>query len=490
MNFVQSGVKARHGFIAGRGGITFSAAQSDVFVDRHGKVSIIDFNWATVNSSYSCAPGHSQSLPTTFAPQPDGDLALLVELLAAVNRSHRDGPVLNTGHRVPQWEPTGHSLAESNKELDEVGTIDHDASEMYPAAAPLHGSPQAAARRRYGRTAVMLTGEPRSLNVPFWTQTQFEEQLNSKLAIQFMARAPETWAGLRRGRWGSNTMATAMHNNLFAPLAQYGGYDLFCLQQGPAKLANGSIVPGHTPGEFDILKPDTLDAYGRPNGFFTRVSNSSGDIPYRFSDVRWRNFFFTAAHKKHPEPQIHNMLILNQFLYEINDWVNEHAATTGMVYRYKMRLRPDSAVLLPIPPPHTLDEELERRVVFIPDSRYMSNNRDKFALGLAEHMDLYGAKYPLLHANAGDAVDLRFGHLRMETGLGCGAGSGAAGQKDPPAGCGMYAFPRLWTTEMFLESTLLDVGNITMESDPRFRIVIIRPAHFSRNVGPRTTAPG
>ena len=42
-------------------------------------------------------------------------------------------------------------------------------------------------------------------------------------------------------------LVTAMHNNVLRPLSQYGGYDLFCLEHGAVRLADGSIVPGHTP---------------------------------------------------------------------------------------------------------------------------------------------------------------------------------------------------------------------------------------------------
>ena len=38
-----------------------------------------------------------------------------------------------------------------------------------------------------------------------------------------------SWAGARH-EWGSNVMATALHNNLFDVLGRYGGYDLFVLQ--------------------------------------------------------------------------------------------------------------------------------------------------------------------------------------------------------------------------------------------------------------------
>ena len=305
-----------------------------------------------------------------------------------------------------------------------------------------------------------------------------------------MSTPPETWAGPRRAAWGSNTMVTALHNNVLQPLAQYGGYDLFCLEHGAVRLADGTLAPGHTPGAFDLLRSDSVDAYGRPNRLFTRISELSGDINYSSTGgpggYRWRSFFYAARDFKHKAgvaQSIRNMLIMNYFFFESNRWVNEHSKKSGVEYRYKLRMRPDALVLLPIPPPHTLEPELQQRVVFVPDHWYCPNPFDKFAFGLTEHMDLYGEHYLLFHSQPGDDVDMRFGSLRMTEGAGCPPSNST--QSGPPPGCGQLPYYWTWTTEWALNTSMWLFGRIHMNYDPRFRISVIRTANFSRLVQAR-----
>ena len=234
---------------------------------------------------------------------------------------------------------------------------------------------------RFGRTAIMMTGEPRSLSVPFYTGIHYDKMLNSPEAIRLMQTKPATWAGARQAAFGDNVMATAFHNNLFEPLSRYGGYDLFILQQRSCSRQPGGCSGSHkhpSASEFEVLRSHTLNALGVANGFHLRFSNLTAEIPFVSSHDRWRRFFYSKSRgitgvKAHAF--IESMLIMNWLVYECNAWANEHAAKKSTPYRYKMRIRPDSLVMLPIPPPHELEAELlDRRTVFVPDPRFCPNS--------------------------------------------------------------------------------------------------------------------
>ena len=118
-----------------------------------------------------------------------------------------------------------------------------------------------------------------------------------------------------------------------------------------------------------------------------------------------------------------------------------------------MRLRPDSLALKPIP---VLDEvdfgDPGNRVLLGADPTFMPSGYDKFAVGLAEDMEPYLSgrwrSYFERNTSSPDWLPWVEGKHR-------------------------------WTSESFLEQRL-KLASTKIQLDRRFRIVVVRPASFTR----------
>lgn len=242
--------------------------------------------------------------------------------------------------------------------------------------------------QQYGRTAVCMTGFPRSLFARFPDDIQ-----HGQFKAHIGCRNPPTgewwnnlsWAGPPIPAYPDYAVAASFRNYVFNVLGRYGGYDLFIM------------VPGTQLSPlWDVLSPgsDSVNAYGAPNRMFLRLGGEEGPIEYDANSWRWKNFYasdYGATTSRH--------MGIQQFLWQIkslnmcHEWVLEHAAAESMKYKYKMKLRPDVVFTMPIPPLHTLDAQFAKRIVYYQPGSHPERPRDSVGVGYTEYMDVYLSRF-------------------------------------------------------------------------------------------------
>jgi hypothetical protein len=225
------------------------------------------------------------------------------------------------------------------------------------------------------------------------------------------------WAGPRRIRYPDNLLATAFHNNLFDPLAENGGFDLFVVKRGSVRAwgPSNNTMKASAPssnGGYEALRPDSVNWRGEPNNMIVYDKGEEHSLPYNASDSTWR-WYAQALKLNHgsgmgprrrewaQDVVIQAALHHSYDQYLCNQLVKNYSRQTNTVYAYKMRVRPDMAMVSPLPPLHEMDfggEHGNPQRVHVTTSKVQSGgNQDSFGLGRAHVMDVYLDRYPLLH---------------------------------------------------------------------------------------------
>ena len=57
-----------------------------------------------------------------------------------------------------------------------------------------------------------------------------------------MYMSNQRWAACGANATPDNLIATSWHNNIYAPLATFGGFDVFVVKQGPVRDGEGNIA--------------------------------------------------------------------------------------------------------------------------------------------------------------------------------------------------------------------------------------------------------
>ena len=255
-----------------------------------------------------------------------------------------------------------------------------------------------------GRTAICVTGFPRSLFASFPDElTDKRGQFTESMAPSSFPRKDKhnvehwrhngTWAGEPDGSPEAAAhpdwyVAQSIRNNVLNVLSNHGGYDLFIIEPGNSHDS-----------KWDILTP-RMKSSGAPDGLFMSQGGAEPDLWYNKSDPRWRSWFYAQRYGLN-----HAHVLIEQFLYQLkhlqvcNDEVRKHEADTGMKYTYKMRLRPDFAWAAPIPPLNVLRDQITSKRLILMSNKFWPGYAylDCFAFGEASAMDRYLDRLPHIH---------------------------------------------------------------------------------------------
>ena len=303
-------------------------------------------------------------------------------------------------------------------------------------------------RGQIGRTAICVTGQPRSLFV-------HPQDLDYPASILpgEMYMKNHRWAGPRRKRYPNNLIATSWHNNIYAPLAMYGGFDVFVVKQGPVREAQGVVIPPRqapaTNGGYDALEPETVDWSGEPNKMIVFEKGEEFSLPINDTADNWRSYYM-AVKFRNTASRFYLRAVYSQsalwMAYDqllCNELIRNHSRETNTTYAYKIRLRTDYAPVAPFPPLHTVDFGTDKapKVRISTATVYNGGNEDGFAVGRTKQMDVYLDRYPRHHA-----WNARY----------------------------------IWTTEAFLWEHLRNVSNATLNSDKGFGLLVMRVKNHTR----------
>ena len=269
----------------------------------------------------------------------------------------------------------------------------------------------------------------------------------------------QRWAGPRRKRYPDNLIATSWHNNIYAPLATFGGFDVFVVKQGPVRDGEGNIAPSRKPpvtnGGYDALEPETVNWRGEPNNMFVFEKGEEFSLPLNDTDDTWRryymgvkfrnargNFLIRATYAQSALWQTYDHLLCNEM-------IRNHSRATGTTYAYKMRMRTDYAPVKPIPLLHTLDfgTDAAPKVLISTAIVHGGGNEDAFAIGRTREMDVYLDRYVRYHT---------------------------------------WMANYIWTTESFLCQHLRNVSNASLASHKGFGLVLLRAKNHSRGLPANT----
>ena len=298
-----------------------------------------------------------------------------------------------------------------------------------------------------GRTAICVTGQPRSL----FTKPSDMSHPDSISGKYYLRN--QRWAGPRRKRYPNNLIATSWQNNIYAPLATFGGFDVFVIKQGPTRDAQGNILPPRQPtegnGGYDAIEPDSVNWQGEPNRMIVYQKGEEYSLPVNDSSSTWRAYYMAIKYRNYPRFQYLRGVYTQSALWMVydqllcNELIRKHSRETGKEYAYKMRLRTDYAAVAPIPPLHTVDFGPDTAsLVFINTATiYSGGNEDGFGVGRVKLMDVYLDRY-----------------ARQNT----------------------WQPSYIWTTESFLWDHLRNVSNGTLRAHKGFAFVILRVQNHTR----------
>ena len=255
-----------------------------------------------------------------------------------------------------------------------------------------------------GRTAVCMTGFPRSLFAEFPDGIdQHVSRFNGTMADPNWptGRTHRSYALYDGSKWagteGDSAEAAASHpawfvahsirNNVLKVLSSQGGYDLFVIEPGSVHNTNWSI-----------MEPSTRNAAGVPDRMYLSMGGPEPDLWYNASDPRWANWFYFNRYGERAIPLAQQLLYQLKHLKDCNDRVREREAASGEKYAYKMRMRPDYAWAKPIPSAKDLAGVLSPSSVIVSSTRFQNGgNNDTFAYGVASAMDVYFDRLPFIH---------------------------------------------------------------------------------------------
>lgn len=256
------------------------------------------------------------------------------------------------------------------------------------------------------RVAIILTGQLRSANRT-WTSHTLHENTNFKM---FGAQDPPSTAG-------------TIIEWLFKPLARKRGLDVFMYQ---------TAHPGYNNSDWDG-RPETYepmigdmrvcevfsqnDVFNNTgNRFFCLVEPENELLnPFIAAFPTWKVYYTGNGAPHRLEEQALQQLYA---MFQGNQAAKQYSIASGANYKYKIRLRPDTAFLKPFPEPDTLNfgplhAGSVGTIYYANRHIYNNGNEDWFNIGLANHMDILFNRYldftsePLLHSSHKD-------HFTME----------------------------------------------------------------------------
>jgi len=303
-----------------------------------------------------------------------------------------------------------------------------------------------------GRTAVCLTGLPRSLYATWPDEVEIPKVGIPNQNLHFFKGLLQhfQWAGPRRRRFPDNIMAASFHYNVFDQLSRYGGYDLFVVQPGAIRGTDGELhmqaQPNPWNGGYEALRPDTVNSQGVPDTMTIFEKREETPLPYNKSDPRWKRYFISARKPSKEPAYTQNLLFQLYDQHLCNQIARNYSAATNTTYRWKMRMRTDLAFVHPIPPLASLDlgNRLHPKVRHTSARYFPGANQDSFAVGEAWVMDVFFDRYRDVYT-----------HFYTATKEG-------------------------WTLEGYLASYMLEKLNATLHGDDNLRGVIVRMKGFTR----------
>ena len=287
-----------------------------------------------------------------------------------------------------------------------------------------------------GRTAVCMTGVPRSLFM--------EKELLTPLTYmkKHSPGSEDIDRGWRNVSWAGECVqpewpvACSIRNHVLSVLSAHGGYDLFVIEPG-----------SHRSPAWDVIEPreakQNAAAQNRePDRHFLILGGPEPDLWFDRDDSRWKKWFLSARYGyEHVQNHIQNLIYQQKHQADCNAAVRAHVASTGTTYVYKMRMRPDFAWQRDIPPLQALNMSDDR--LLCSSSELMpGGNEDSFAVGLASPMDVYLDRYPFIH-NFTSSRDL-------------------------------------WTSESFAMDHVRQQAGIAIHKKSSIRAFVVRPMNFTR----------
>jgi len=301
---------------------------------------------------------------------------------------------------------------------------------------------------RVGRTAICVTGQPRSLSVHPRDINDPKSVLPGRLYTY-----NHRWAGARRKRYPDNLIATSWHNNIYAPLSLFGGFDVFVVKQGPVRDAAGNFIPPRKPpatnGGYDALEPETVNWRGEPDNMFTFQKGEEFSLPVDDTSDTWRSYYMAVKFRNTNGFFYQRSLYVQSALWMTydqllcNEMIRNHSRATNTTYAYKMRLRTDYAPVAPFPMLHTVDFGTDEapKVRMTTATVTDGGNEDSFAIGRTKEMDVYLDKY-----------------VRQHT----------------------WKAPYIWTTEAFVWQMLRNYSNASLLSHKGFGMLLLRVKNHTR----------
>ena len=274
------------------------------------------------------------------------------------------------------------------------------------------------------RTAVCITGQVRSTNLPW--------------------EGDFIWFGphVRHFRHRDGTPGDTIIENVFSVLA-LDGFDVF---MNVATTGEGTVLQPIV-GDKSVcssLHDKTIFSTNgtNPNNFFCQVDKSFSHLNnFVKSYPNWRKYVYKDNEAEHE-------FFLQQLydIYRCNEGIRQYSASTGVQYKYKMRLRPDSAWGSPIPRMEDLDfgeygnNNSDCKSIIRISSRhhYPGGNEDTFNVGYSSDMDVRFDEYVDFMSNA-------------------------------------HVMDKPWNNEQYLQSMLLK-KKICLQDDDRLIMYIVRAA--------------
>jgi hypothetical protein len=231
------------------------------------------------------------------------------------------------------------------------------------------------------RTAAIISGQLRSGNLTF---TSGNIKYTSKLK----------WFGAQDGKTPIETML----QYVIEPIARYGGIDLFIFVQ--VRRSDENIPWNGDPYTFQpkIGDRNICNLYAASPAFrntsnrvfcMTQYEEKLSNI-FIHNNPIWKDYIYLEPHA---DEQLLQQLYA---IYQGNLASKQYAQSAGIEYKYKIRIRPDTAVFAPIPAFDKLglysnpveNSSCKRNILFPNPYLYEHGVFDSFNIGLASDMDL------------------------------------------------------------------------------------------------------
>jgi hypothetical protein len=259
--------------------------------------------------------------------------------------------------------------------------------------------------------------------------------------------------------YGSYTPIQTIIELLIAPIAIHGGVDLFIYIPANRSITTSTPWNG-LPWTYEPYEGDRrpCELYANNPIFHPSTGNKAFCLVEYESQLTdrfiarfpyWRDYFYEA-------PEGKEMFLQQEFgKYRGNLAAKQYALLSGHDYKYKVRLRPDEAIIKAIPPIQSFGYRRNHRcpgsTIYYPDEDiYGYSAVDSFNIGEASAMDMVLDRYMLLLTrNANWTMIPRY--------------------KD-----------RWWTSELHLNHSLYNDYGICLKSHKQIVMAKIRKSNYSK----------